>query len=122
MSRPGVPPWWPFPSGPQDLPNKDVLSPAPCRLPGRGLRGGGRWSCEPETAEAALEAFLLVSPLRDDWLTCWAQDGPGAGPFKDLGTKAVAVCAPCRQVQAQLGWILRVTEPICWGMGWAVFP
>lgn len=51
VARPGhtnpLIPWWPDlvarPGGPspRGLPNKDVLSPAPCRLPGRGLWGEG---------------------------------------------------------------------------------
>ncbi|XP_059566134.1 delta(14)-sterol reductase TM7SF2 isoform X2 [Myotis daubentonii] len=34
------------------------------------------------------------SPPRADWLICWAQDGPGAGPFKDLRVDMRCVRAP----------------------------
>lgn len=85
--RPTRIPWPPAPAAlplrPQDLPNKDVLSlPPPCLWRGWG------WSCEP-----AVEALASFSPPRADWLACWAQDGLGAGPLKDVGTKAAAVRA-----------------------------
>lgn len=39
------------------------------------------------------------SPLRADWLICWAQDGPGADPFEDLGMSVFPVAVLLRQVQ-----------------------
>lgn len=61
------------------------------------------------------------SPPRADWLMCWAQDGPGAGPFKDLRMDMRCVRAPPGTGAGHRGRIPRVAEPI-WGMGWRVFP
>lgn len=98
LPSPGLLPRRPFPSSSAYCLIKSccLLLSVACGEAGRDLEDWGGAVRLPETAEAALEVLALVSPPRADWLTRWAQDGPGAGPFKDLGTKAVAVCCPDR--------------------------
>lgn len=120
QSPQSVHPWSPAPGGLPLvlLPSKVMLSlsVASGRLEGvsGGLGGAVRLT-------EGFGGAPLVTMAGADWLARWAQDGPGAGPFKDLGTKSGRCLLP-RQVQAQLGSVLLGSEPTSWGMGWAVFP